>query len=133
MDKEREIRYKEKLVFVSDKIESIPENPETSIEKDATFYRVQVAIEIAADLVAMIVKDLGKTVGDDYHNLEILQEEKIIDKKLSDELKKLNGLRNVLVHKYNKIEERLIFDDMDNIIRIISKFLDVVEDVIKKF
>ena len=133
MKKEREIRYKEKLVFVSDKIESIPENPETSIEKDATFYRIQVAIESIADLVAMIVKDLGKTVGDDYHNLEILQEEKIIDKKLSEELKRLNGLRNILIHKYNKIEEKLIFGDIDNIVRIISKFLDVVEDVIKKF
>ncbi|MCK4729979.1 MAG: DUF86 domain-containing protein [Candidatus Aenigmarchaeota archaeon] len=132
MDKEREIRYKEKLVFVSDKIESIPENPETSVEKDATFYRIQVAIESATDLVAMVVKDLGKTVGDDYHNLEILQEEKVIDKKLSDELKKLNGLRNVLVHKYNKIEEKLIFDDMNNIIRIVSKLLELVEDVIKK-
>jgi len=84
-------------------------------------------------LVAMIVKDLGKTVGDDYHNLEILQEEKMIDKKFSEELKKLNGLRNVLIHKYNKIEEKLIFGDIDNIVRIISKFLDVVEDVIKKF
>ncbi|MEM4155552.1 MAG: HepT-like ribonuclease domain-containing protein [Archaeoglobaceae archaeon] len=59
------------------------------------------------DVCAMLVKDLGKRVEDDYSNIEILHELGILDKELAEKLKTCNGLRNWLVHRYNKLDKKL--------------------------
>lgn len=50
----------------------------------------------------MIVKDLGLMVNDDYKNLDVLKERKIISTEMHNTMKKLNGLRNRIVHDYNR-------------------------------
>ena len=94
-------------------------------------YRVQLAIETTLDVVAMLVKDKGHTVSDDYHNLEQLAEIRVISKKESEEIKKLNGLRNAIVHKYNQFEEEVILKQKEKIKKIILDFLKIVEDELK--
>lgn len=79
----------------------------------------------------MLIRDLGKDVGDDYHNLDLLKDERIIDEDMCEKLKKLNGIRNILVHRYNKIEEDLIFENLNEIRKVIFNFIEIVEDVIK--
>ncbi len=78
MDEERKTRYREKIEFILEKSDNIPLTPDTPLERDAAFYRLQVAIERITDISAMLVKDIGRTVGDDYHNIDILIEEGII-------------------------------------------------------
>lgn len=63
------------------------------------FYNLLTPIESAMDLCAMLVKDLGKRVEDDYSNVEILYELGVIDKELAENLKMCNGLRNWLVQR----------------------------------
>lgn len=133
MDEERKTRYREKIEFILEKSDNIPLIPDTPLERDAAFYRLQVAIEGITDVSAMLVKDIGKTVGDDYHNIDILIEEGIVSGEFGAYLKRLNGLRNILVHRYNKVEEKLIFENMGEIIKNITKFLEIVENVIKRF
>ncbi|PKP56096.1 MAG: DUF86 domain-containing protein [Candidatus Altiarchaeales archaeon HGW-Altiarchaeales-2] len=133
MDNERKNRYGDKINFIIEKIESIPRtNFDDDIIKDAAFYKIQTAIECVSDMVAMLVRDIGKDVGDDYHNLEILKDENIIDEEIYEKLKKLNGLRNIIVHRYNKIEEDLIFNNLDEIRKNILNFIEIVEDVIQR-
>ncbi|ODS35451.1 hypothetical protein BEH94_06405 [Candidatus Altiarchaeales archaeon WOR_SM1_SCG] len=66
------------------------------------FYKIQIGIEGIIDLAAMLVKDSGKDVGDDYYNLGLLEEEGIISEEMCEKLKKLNGLRKIIVHRYNR-------------------------------
>ncbi len=80
----------------------------------------------------MLVRDLGKDVGDDYHNLEILKDENLIDREMYEKLKKLNGMRSIIVHRYNKIEEDLIFNYINEIRKIIFDFIEIVENVIQR-
>lgn len=47
------------------------------------FYNLLTSIESAMDLCAILVKDLGKRVEDDYSNVEILYELVFIDKELA--------------------------------------------------
>ncbi len=133
MDDERKNRYRDKINFIIEKIESIPKtNFDDNIVKDAAFYKIQTAIEYATDIAAMLVRDLGKDVGDDYHNLEILKDENLIDREMYEKLKKLNGMRSIIVHRYNKIEEDLIFNYINEIRKIIFDFIEIVENVIQR-
>ena len=131
--KERFARYRQKLNFVVGKVAQIPKTINTYLEKDATFYRMQTAIDACMDIVAMLVKDEGHDVGDDYTNIHTLQSENILDKKLADDVTRLNGLRNALVHKYNSFEEEAVTENIGSIKRILVKFMEAVEDELKTF
>lgn len=133
MDDERKNRYRDKINFIIEKIESIPKtNFNEDIVRDATFYKILVGIECVMDIVAMLVRDIGKDVGDDYYNLEILRDENVINEEMCEKLKKLNGMRNIIVHRYNKIEEDLVFNNIDEIRKIVLNFIKIVENVIQK-
>jgi len=116
----RKARYLEKINFILDKIEDIPEF-EDDIRRDAAFYRMQVAIEAAMDIIAMLTKDLGGDVKDDYTNISFLVEKKALDKDLGERLKELNGLRNVIVEE----KREFVFETL-------NEFVERVENVIKR-
>ncbi|MEW5896250.1 MAG: DUF86 domain-containing protein [Nanoarchaeota archaeon] len=129
--KERLSRYNQKFNFICEKLEKIPAKP-SGLVIDATLYAVQVSIDAAMDIVAMLVKDLGEEVSDDYHNLGILQEKKILSQKEADILKRYNGLRNAIVHKYNKFEEKEVTEHIGEIKNNLYAFLEKVENAVKK-
>lgn len=131
MKKERLERYRQKINLAAEKITDIPEPIDSAIKIDATLYRVQIAIECCMDLIAMLVKDHGKNVADDYTNIHTLLKIKIINVKLTKELATLNGLRNAIVHKYNTFEEETVIDSITNIQDIIKKFLEKTEHELK--
>ncbi|MHA1658647.1 MAG: HepT-like ribonuclease domain-containing protein, partial [Promethearchaeota archaeon] len=67
-------QYKRKLEFIVDKISILPENlEENEFYIDALFYRLQITIDVAMDVVAMLCKDLGISVKDDYSNMDELE------------------------------------------------------------
>jgi uncharacterized protein YutE (UPF0331/DUF86 family) len=97
LDKERKNRYLSKMGYVLEKMYSLPEDTFALDELgiDGVLYRVQTSIDAAMDMAAMLVRDSGFDVGDDYENIDILKEKNVIDASLADELKRLNGMRNV--------------------------------------
>lgn len=124
---ERQQRYQQKMQIIAEKIKSLPETADNALAKDATLYRTQVAIEAVMDIIAMLVKDKGVVVGDDYQNIEKLKELGIINSALEVNLKKINGLRNAIVHKYNHFEEDAVLKNRKNIEKIIYQFLEITE------
>jgi len=127
----RQERYKRKLEFILEKIMHLPENiKDNEFYIDALFYRLQVSIDAVMDVVAMSCKDLGITVKDDYSNMDELEKLKIFSPNLIQELRRWNGLRNVLVHKYNKIEEDLVLQEVDNVVKTLKIFVKEMEVLI---
>ena len=98
--------------------------------QDAQYYRLQVAIEAMTDINSMIIKDLNLVVGDDYTNMEKLEQHGIINAKMADDLKKLNGLRNVIMHQYNGLEEEIIMSNINVILQTLKEFIDHVRNTI---
>jgi uncharacterized protein YutE (UPF0331/DUF86 family) len=82
------------------------------------------------DVVAMLCKDLGNTVKDDYSNLDELEKLSIFKPELINDLRRWNGLRNVLVYKYNKIEEELIFQNENRVVETLMSFTREVEVIV---
>lgn len=133
MEKERLQRYRQKINVATEKIMDIPLRAATALEIDATLYRVQVAIEASMDLAAMLVKDKGREVGDDYSNIHLLEKEGILAAGLAKKLATLNGLRNAIVHKYNSFEETTVVKNIAPIKRTILAFLQIVDHELQTF
>ena len=121
-------QYQRKLEFIIDKISTLPDNVHENIFlMDALFYRLQVSIDATMDLIAMICKDLGITVRDDYSNINELENLNLFPKVLLNELRRLNGIRNALVHRYNKIEEDQIIKEKGHFVNILKQYVKLVE------
>ncbi len=124
-------KYLQKSSYIIEKMEGLPD-PETDVGFDALLYRIHSSIEAAMDITAMLVKEYGYDVGDDYHNLELLNEKGVIDATITDRMKKLNGMRNIIVHRYNKIEKEIITSNLEEIKKVLFNFLEAVEDAYKE-
>ena len=127
----RHEQYLRKINFVIEKINILPNNiASDKFYMDALFYRLQVAIDATMDIIAMLCKDFGISVHDDYMNISELEKIKIFPLSIFTQLRKLNGLRNALVHKYNKIEEDLILQEKNQLVENLNLFIDLVKVII---
>ena len=84
--------------------------------------QLQEAVEIASDIAAMLVKDFGFAVEDDYRNFEILGNKLGLEEKIVLALKKANGLRNVLVHEYNGIIDEQAYESISELLPFLREF-----------
>lgn len=129
----RKDQYKRKLEFIIDKITHLPENlNDNEYYRDALYYRLQVAIDATMDVIAMLCKDLGVSVKDDYSNLDELNKTSMFSSNLIKELHRWNGLRNILVHGYNKIEEETVIKEKNEVISSLKTFVKEVEVIINE-
>lgn len=82
------------------------------------------------DVVAMTTKDIGLAVEDDYTNLEKLEREKVLESKETELIRKFNGLRNAIVHKYNQLDLDAVQEGLNRIeelYEVLDKLVEVVE------
>lgn len=131
MKEKRVIRYKDKIDFIVSSMESIPEVPKGDLEISGVFYKLHTSVEAAMDLVAMVLKDLGKKIEEDYANIEALEEAGTITEELAGKLKKCNGLRNYLVHRYNKVDDEIALSSVSEVRKTLYDFIEVVERFLK--
>lgn len=138
MKTERAGRYKDKLDLIFKRagqaqswLEEV--SSEVFLEDDktklASYKAFQEAVEACLDLVAMMCKDLGILPMDDYSNLDRLDDLGEGSKKV---LIEANGLRNHLVHRYNKRDDLLALDSMKGLISGIMVFGEEVEAWLEK-
>ncbi|MGQ9722955.1 MAG: type VII toxin-antitoxin system HepT family RNase toxin [Candidatus Jordarchaeum sp.] len=134
--KERKESYLRKIQSIQENIKSVKEwLVETTLEKFlgdkktrlAVFKAFQEVVETCMDLAAMLVRDRGVPPKDDYTNLETLREEKVISDKMEDILAEANGLRNWIIHRYNKLEEEEAYKAMLRLITPLEGFIGVVK------
>lgn len=129
MDEKRAGQYRSKIGYILDKMYTIPEDAGTmdDLSIDGVLYRVQTSIDAAVDMVAMLVHDMGVSVGDDYENINHLLAKNEINRELAQNLKKLNGMRNAVVHRYGAVDVELIFENIEEIKRILCEFIEIIE------
>ncbi|MEM2744873.1 MAG: DUF86 domain-containing protein, partial [Nitrososphaerota archaeon] len=68
--------------------------------KLAIYKAFQEIVEALFDIISMRLVDLRIPPKDDYTNLNNLEKEGLLNKELSNILRKANGLRNRLIHGY---------------------------------
>ncbi len=133
MDNLRKIRYKEKIELIRERIEVFDREPQNKIEKWGLYYAIQTSIESVFDLIAMLIKDIGIVVKNDEDNVEKIIKEKNLDKELGKRLKNAKGMRNIIVHQYNGINEDIIFESLPELKNLIEQWIDIIKGVINEF
>ncbi|KXA96422.1 hypothetical protein AKJ37_05275 [candidate division MSBL1 archaeon SCGC-AAA259I09] len=129
MDQERIDRYLEKLLRVRERSgnleEWLAEGSEpllTNTERRlATYKAFQEVVEAITDVCAMFAADNEMGVGDDYENLDKAAG-RLYDEKIKRGLETANGLRNRIVHEYNKFENRRALENMKGLLKTIKMF-----------
>ena len=81
------------------------------------------------DLAAMMCKDTGIRPQDDYSNLERLEPLSPSSRKA---LIEANGLRNHLIHRYNRRDDLLALESMRDLLGGIRHFGEEVEVWLEK-
>lgn len=92
------------------------------------YHAFQLSIEIITDLIAMIVKDLKLIPKDDYLNIEIITNKKIISPDLAASLREANGLRNRIVHDYYGLDNEIAFNRLIDLLKSLKKFMEEVKE-----
>lgn len=100
-----------------------------SIEKKRAIERLlQISIESIIDISYIIVSNLKLGVPSDEDVLfEELNSKKIVSDKLTTIIKEMKGFRNVLVHKYGKVDDEQVFDNLNNL----EDFKKFKEEILK--
>ncbi len=142
IDKKRIERYIEKLEHLKQLLKEIYKwtadiNIEDFIKLDlkeqfGIYHAFQIIIEIMTDIIAMTVKDLKIKPKDDYSNIECLEKEGFLSNELTLTLRKVNGLRNVLVHDYNGLDDSIAFRGIKEYSSSIEEFCEVISQWLKK-
>ena len=132
MDELRIKRYRDKINFIVNYIKDLPFDPKSELEKRGIFYSLQTSIESTMDLIAMLIKDLGLQVKDDSTNISEIVKLRKLNPELGDKLKKANGLRNIIVHRYNEIDENIILKSVKEVKDLLFHWIDILEEILSE-
>ena len=127
------MRYRDKINYIVRNMESVQKDVKSKLELGGIFYGLHTAIEASMDVMAMLLKDLGEVVEDNYSNITRLKEIGIISADLADRLRKCNGLRNYLVHRYNSVDDTIALDSRQGIRDTFYEFIEIVERLLNEF
>ncbi len=90
----------------------------------AAKHSLQEAIETCLDIGSHIIAEKGFRRPEDYKDIyNVLEEEGIIDPVLSAKLQEMAQFRNLLVHRYCKIDTKRIFIIMSEDVNDIREFV----------
>ena len=115
MDTDRKKRYGEKFELIYERTEDVElllPNLNDKIKRLACYKAFQELVESLFDITAMMLKDNNKVVQDDYTNVDKLHNIGIVNEKDIKILQESNGLRNRIVHRYNKTDDNIAKDSM---------------------
>lgn len=124
-----------KVEFIVAKLRYLKENRPEDVERLKTdetmqmaiLYAFQVCIEAIVDIVIHIgTRVYEKEYEGDYEMFESLFEEGVVDEDIFEKLKKMNGLRNAIVHAYNSLVLEEIFENYETILRDIGYVTDML-------
>ncbi|MFX0068891.1 MAG: DUF86 domain-containing protein [Promethearchaeota archaeon] len=124
----REIEESVKLVK-----EHLPDNFEEFLNlglvKDGIYKKIEFAIQNVFDISAIINTDLELGIpGSDEDIVENLARRRIIDERMKEKLKLMKGFRNIVVHKYGKIDDKLAFDILKSSMGDFQEFIEYINN-----
>ena len=83
-----------------------------SIEKRRACERLlQIAVEAVIDICAMLVQGLRLGLPAEEDDVfEKLAQHGVLSQKMVENLRRMKGFRNILVHEYGRVDDRIVFD-----------------------
>ncbi len=133
-----------KLADIEESVDLVAENLPQSFEefsklglvKDGIYKRMEFAIENIIDICSIISSDLHLSVPESEESfVENLVKNGILTQNLAEKTRRMKGFRNIIVHRYGRIDDLLAhkiltehMDDIYEFIESIERFLDKTEE-----
>jgi len=94
---------------------------------------LQICIETIIDISNTIIARKSFRIPKSYKDtIKVLEENGVIRKEMSDELIRLVGLRNIIVHMYADIKSEIIYENLLDIISTLKRAMGVLLDYCEK-
>ena len=131
---------KEKLIKMEKYIRKLEEiKPDTysnyknnQITKYAIERLIQLIVDLALDINNHIIKEAGEYPANDYFNSFIeLIELGILTENFAHEIAPSTGLRNRLVHEYEKVNEKIVYKSIDKTISYYKKYVKEIYNYLR--
>jgi len=131
-----------KLKEIEESVKLVEENtPETFKEfsslglvKDGIYKRLEFSIENIFDICSILNSDLKLGVpGEEEDVFENLLRENIISNEMGEKLRAMKAFRNILVHRYGKIDDEIAFNILKKHLPDFYDFMEKIEELLKKF
>ncbi|MCZ7357813.1 MAG: DUF86 domain-containing protein [Candidatus Methanoperedens sp.] len=116
--------------------ENLPDSFETfaslGLVKDGMYKRIEFSIENVFDICAIINTDLRLGIPQsDGEIVEILLRNGVIDSEMKEKLKSMKGFRNIIVHRYGGIDDRLSYEFFNEKLGDFDEFIERITDFMK--
>ena len=106
-----------------------------SLEKRRACERLlQIAVEAVIDVCALLVKGLRLGLpGEEDDVFEKLQQAGVLSEAMVQTLRRMRRFRNLLVHEYGQIDDRLVFEILQTHLGDFEAFRDEVVQALKRW
>ncbi len=127
MDKIKEVDYSLYLIM-----ENMPKDSKEfnnmGLLKDGIMKRLELIIQNIIDICAIISSDLRLEKPDSEEKIiDNLGKAGILNNEMVNKIKEMKGLRNILVHRYGKINDELIFENINKDLDDINNFINEID------
>ena len=129
-------KIKQKIIEIDESLEIIHNNLPNSLEeftvlgitKDGIYKRLEFIIQNILDCFMLIYKKnkigIPESVDDVINDLKA---KKIFKNKTTNLVKSMKGLRNIIAHRYGKIDDSIVFDLLKNNLDDINLIINEIE------
>lgn len=102
-------------------------------DKNALYKETEFAIQLMIDICSIIHSDIGKTTPSDEDSIIIgLQKEKVLSSNITNKILLMKGFRNLLVHRYEEIDDKLAYLNIKNGLADFNTFIKEIEIFLNK-
>ena len=90
---------------------------------------LQLIVEAATDINSMVLKKKGGETAVDYYTSFIkMAEAKVFPMEFAREIAPYTGLRNIVVHEYQKIDDRLVHGSMKSTMELYLRYMEYLKE-----
>jgi len=124
-----------KLINLSEYIKELEPFLEYSYEQYISNYfikrtgerLIQLIVENMVDVNSIIISEMNHAPSKDYYSsFEIIGELGVIPLNFATKLAPCTGMRNRLVHEYDKIQDKIVFDSIQKVIEMVNKYIEYI-------
>jgi len=100
--------------------------------KDGIYKNIEFAIENVFDICAIINTDLELGIPSDEEDiLENLVKSEILSDETKEKLRAMRGFRNIVVHRYGKIDDKIAFEILKENLRDFYVFIKRIKEFLE--
>lgn len=90
---------------------------------------VQLIVESMVDVNSMIIAEEKQPPPKDYYvSFEIMNKLGYIPQQFAEELAPCTGMRNRIVHEYDKIEDDIVFSNIPKLLQMATEYINLINN-----